>query len=90
MNLIHYRGHVLTLIPYFKEITFDNIPQEDNQLADALATMLTMLKVRWENEAPRITIERLDELAHCYEVDVDRVEEKPWFHEVRIYLEAQE
>ena len=49
LNLIPYRDHVLTLIPYFEEITFDNIPQEENQLADALATMSSMFKVRWDN-----------------------------------------
>ena len=29
-NLIPYREHVLTLIPYFKEITFEHIPREEN------------------------------------------------------------
>src|ERR1051325_11725235 len=63
-NLISYREHVLNLIPYFKEITFEHIPREENQLADALATMSSMFKVRWDNEAPHITIERLEEPAH--------------------------
>ena len=49
-----------------------------------------MFKVRWDNEAPRITIERLDEPTHCYEVDVDGVEENTWFHELKRYLKAQE
>ena len=39
LNLISYREHVLNLIPYFEEITFEHIPREENQLADALATM---------------------------------------------------
>ena len=68
---------MLTLILYFKEITFEHIPQEENQLADALATMSSMFKVRWDNKAPRITIERMYEPTHCYEVDTDGVEEKP-------------
>ena len=90
LNLIPYREHVLTLIPYFEEITFEHIPREENQLADVLATMSSMFKVRWDNVAPRITIERLDEPAHCYEVDTNGVEEKPQFHVVKRYLEAQE
>src|ERR1044072_9247742 len=49
-----------------------------------------MFKVRWDNEAPQITIERLDELAYCCELDTEGVEEKPWFYEVKRYLEAQE
>ena len=38
-NIIPYKEYVLTLIPYFEEITFEHIPREENQLADALATM---------------------------------------------------
>ena len=76
-NLIPYWEHVLTLILYFEEITFEHIPREENQLADALETMSSIFKVRWDNKASRITIEKLDEPAHCYEVDIDGVEEKP-------------
>ena len=79
-NLIPYREHVLTLIPYFKEITFEHIPCEENKLTYALATVSFMFKVKWDNEAPRITIERLDEPAHCYDVDTNGVEEKPLQH----------
>ncbi|XP_058725772.1 uncharacterized protein LOC131597070 [Vicia villosa] len=89
-NLIPYKEHVLTLIPYFEEITFEHIPREENQLADALATMSSMFKVRWDNEAPLIIIERLDEPAHCCEVVTEEADEKPWFYEVKRYLEAQE
>ena len=49
-----------------------------------------MFKVIWDNNAPQITIEWLDEPGHCYEVYIEGVEEKPWFHEVKRYLEAQE
>ncbi|XP_058774426.1 uncharacterized protein LOC131648710 [Vicia villosa] len=89
-NLIPYKEHVLTLIPYFEEITFEHIPREENQLAGALATMSSMFKVRWDNEAPTITIERLNEPGHCCEIVTEEVDEKPWFYEVKRYLEAQE
>ena len=64
--------------------------REENQLENALATMSSMFKVRWDNEAPRITIERLHEPAYYYEVDTDRVKEKPCYHKVKRYLETQE
>ena len=57
---------------------------------DVLATMSSMFKVRWDNEAPQITIERLDEPVHCCEIDTEEVEDKSWFHEVKRHLEAQE
>ena len=39
LNLIPYREHVLTVIPHFEEVTFENFPREENQLAYTLATM---------------------------------------------------
>ena len=51
--------------------------------------MSSMFKVRWDNEAPQITIERLDEPTHCCEIDTEEVADKPWFHEVKRYLKAQ-
>ncbi|XP_050897765.1 uncharacterized protein LOC127104631 [Lathyrus oleraceus] len=68
-NLIPYREHVLKLITYFEEITFDHIPREENHLADALATLASMFKVKWANEAPSIIIMRLDEPTFCYAND---------------------
>ncbi|CAI8616062.1 unnamed protein product [Vicia faba] len=88
--IIPYKEHVLTLLPHFEEVTFEHFPREENQLADALATMSSMFKVRRDNEAPQITIERLDELAYCYEIDTEGVIDKTWFHEVKRHLEAQQ
>ena len=55
-NLIPYNKHMLTLIPHFEKIAFEHFPREENQLADALATMSYMFKFKWDNEAPHITI----------------------------------
>ena len=49
-----------------------------------------MFKIRWDDEAPQITIERMDELAYCHEIDTEEVVAKPWFHEIRRYLDTQE
>ncbi|XP_050888937.1 uncharacterized protein LOC127094111 [Lathyrus oleraceus] len=59
-NLIPYQEHMMKLIPYFEEIMFDYVPREENHLADALATLTSMFKVKWANEAPSISIMRLD------------------------------
>ena len=52
--------------------------------------MCYMFKVRWDNKAPQITIERLDEPAHYYEIETKEVANKPRFHEVKRYLEVHE
>ena len=52
--------------------------------------MSSMFKIKWDNEAPQITIERMEESAHYHEIDTEEVVDKPWFHEVKRCLEAQE
>ncbi|XP_058757655.1 uncharacterized protein LOC131630928 [Vicia villosa] len=88
-NLIPYREHVVKLAQYFDEITFDHIPREENHLADALATLASMFKVKWDNEAPSIVIKRLDEPAFCGVID-NVPDEKPWFYDIKKFLETQE
>ena len=34
-SLIPYKDYILQLIPAFDEMTFEHIPKEENQLADA-------------------------------------------------------
>ncbi|XP_050895334.1 uncharacterized protein LOC127101953 [Lathyrus oleraceus] len=61
----------------------------ENQLADALATLSSMFKVKWANESPTITIQRLDEPAHCLVVEAE-IDGKPWFYDIKRYLEKHE
>src|ERR1051325_5567553 len=49
--------------------------------------MSSMFKVRWDNEAPQIIIERFDGPTYCCDLDT---EEKPWYYYVKRYLETQE
>ena len=88
-NLIPYREHVIKLIPYFEEITFEHIPREENNLADALATLSSMFKVKWANEAPSITIRSLSEPAFYFEANLEP-DGNPFFFFVKRYLETQE
>ncbi|XP_050915357.1 uncharacterized protein LOC127130380 [Lathyrus oleraceus] len=76
-KLIPYKEHIRKLVPYFDEISFHHIPREENQLADALATLASIFKVKWKNESPAIHIDHLDEPAHCLAIEVDP-DDKPW------------
>lgn len=87
-KLILYKVHVLKLIPYFDEIFFHHIPREENQLADALATLASMFKITWKNQVPAISIDRLDEPAYCLATK-EESDSKPWYHDIKTYLEKQ-
>ncbi|XP_050889966.1 uncharacterized protein LOC127095299 [Lathyrus oleraceus] len=88
-KLIRYRYHVRKMITYFDEITFHYIPQEENQLADALATLSSRFKVKWYNEAPPIRIQHLDEPIYCIAVEAE-MDNKTWSHDIKLFLQKQE
>ena len=52
--------------------------------------MSSMFKVKWDNETPWIIIWKLDEPAYYCDLEAETVTEKPWYHEVKRYLEAPE
>ncbi|XP_058763854.1 uncharacterized protein LOC131637289 [Vicia villosa] len=88
-KLIPYRDHVLELAMQFTSITFFHIPREENQMADALATLSSMFKTAWPNHEPHITIRHFEEPAHCLAIE-EGPDNKPWFYDIRRYLEKQE
>ncbi|XP_050896760.1 uncharacterized protein LOC127103552 [Lathyrus oleraceus] len=85
-KLIPYKEHIRKRVPYFDEISFHHISREENQLADALATLAFMFKVKWKNEAPTIHIDHLNEPAQCLAIEVDP-DDKPWFYDIKTFLE---
>ncbi|XP_050908965.1 uncharacterized protein LOC127122713 [Lathyrus oleraceus] len=88
-KLIPYKEHIRKLIPYFDEISFHHISREENQLVDALATLESMFKVKWKNEAPPIQIDHLDEPAHYLAIKAD-LDDKPCFYDIKTFLEKQQ
>ncbi|XP_050918870.1 uncharacterized protein LOC127136336 [Lathyrus oleraceus] len=88
-KLIPYKERVLTPIPYFDEITFNHIPIEENQLVDSLATLSSMFKVKWKNEAPTFHLDYLDESANCLASE-DEADDHPLFYDITRFLENQE
>ncbi|XP_058775307.1 uncharacterized protein LOC131649565 [Vicia villosa] len=88
-KLIPYRDLILELTAEFDTITFTHIPREENQIADALATLSSMFKVTWPNHEPRITVRHFDEPAYCLTIE-EQSDNKPWYHDIKEYLEKQE
>ncbi|XP_050891024.1 uncharacterized protein LOC127096506 [Lathyrus oleraceus] len=70
-KLIPYKEHIRKLIPYFDEIFFHHILREENQLADTLAMLTSMFKVKWKNEAPTVHIDHLDKPTRCLVIEAD-------------------
>ncbi|XP_050915999.1 uncharacterized protein LOC127131109 [Lathyrus oleraceus] len=88
-NIIPYRDYVLKLLAKFDKITFSDIPREENQMADALATLASMYKLIWHNHQPNIEIRHFDEHVHCL-TTTEESDDKPWFFDIKHYLDKQE
>ncbi|XP_050909157.1 uncharacterized protein LOC127122928 [Lathyrus oleraceus] len=88
-NLIPYRDYMLKLLLMFDKITFSHIPREENQMEDALATLASMYKLIWPNHQPDIKIRNFDKLVHCL-TTTEESDDKPWFFDIKPYLEKQE
>ena len=57
LKLVLYQEFIKGLIEQFEEITFKHFSREENYLADALTTLITMFKVNANAEAQLVKLE---------------------------------
>ncbi|XP_027927761.1 uncharacterized protein LOC114184644 [Vigna unguiculata] len=88
-KLIPYQAYIKGLIEYFDFITFQLIPREDNQLADALATLSSMFELVLDRELPMIKMESCEDLVYCHFIE-EESDGKPWYFDIKHYLETRE
>ena len=87
-GLIPYRDYARRISTFFTEVDFHHIPRDENRMADALATLASMIVVRLWNEVPNITVMRLDRPAHVFAVD-EVQDDKPWYYDIKCFLQSQ-
>ncbi|RDX79147.1 hypothetical protein CR513_40460, partial [Mucuna pruriens] len=64
LKLIPYRNHIMEISEFFDKITFHYVPRDDNQMADALATLSSMLQVN-QGQIMTIHVWHQVKMAHC-------------------------
>nr|XP_012466450.1 unnamed protein product [Gossypium raimondii] len=72
----------------FKEVTFNYFPREENQLADALATLASMFKANRETEIMHIQMSIYETPAHYFSIE-EESDGRPWFHDMLEYIKNQ-
>ncbi|XP_050907897.1 uncharacterized protein LOC127121453, partial [Lathyrus oleraceus] len=87
-GLIPYRDYARRISTFFTEVEFYHIPREDNRMADALATLASMIVVRRWNDVPNITVMRLDRPAHIFAIEEVK-DDKPWYFDIKNFLQNQ-
>ncbi|XP_017970500.1 PREDICTED: uncharacterized protein LOC108660728 [Theobroma cacao] len=89
LKLIWYHKYVSKLIENFDKICFTHLPREENQMADALATLAAMFNVGTDVKIQPIMINVRECPAHCSSVE-EKVDEKSWYHDIVHYLKFQQ
>ncbi|XP_073224697.1 uncharacterized protein [Cicer arietinum] len=75
-KLIPYFTYTKELSLEFDKITFHHVPREDNQLADALATLSSMFQIKMESR----------DYPAYFHVMEEETDGKPWYHDIKHYL----
>ncbi|XP_006584310.1 uncharacterized protein LOC114420514 [Glycine soja] len=88
-KLIPYQAYIKELMELFDDISFHHIPREENQVADALATMSSMFKIGFHRDLSCIDIKCHIKPAHCCLIEEEE-DGKPWNFYIKRYIKDNE
>ncbi|XP_052485117.1 uncharacterized protein LOC128040410 [Gossypium raimondii] len=82
LKLISYRKLVLELIKEFEDITFCYLPRDENQMADTLAILASMIKLNRHGDMKPIQMSIYEDPAHCYNIEEGEIDDSPWYQDI--------
>ncbi|XP_070002115.1 uncharacterized protein [Nicotiana sylvestris] len=88
VNLIPYRQHVEDLSKWFKSVEFRYIPYFYNELANALATLASMLPYPGNLYIDPLEIQIRERHDYCNLVEVES-NVQPWYHDIKRFLKMK-
>ena len=88
-KLIPYKAYIKGMIEHFEDIEFHHIAREDNQLADALATLSSMFVINQKEDLPMIKMQSHEDPVYCHFIE-EEVDGKPWYFDIKRYLQSRE
>ncbi|XP_052482978.1 uncharacterized protein LOC105781394 [Gossypium raimondii] len=89
-KLISYQKLVIELIKEFEDITFCYLPRDENQMADALATLASMIKVNRHEDMKSIQMSIYEDPAHFYNIEEGEIDDSPWYQDILRYVKNRE
>ncbi|XP_070008157.1 uncharacterized protein [Nicotiana sylvestris] len=89
VKLIPYKKHVEDLNKRFKSIEFRYIPRCYNELADALATLASMLPYPGNARIDPLEIQIRERHGYCNTIEA-APNTQPWYHDIKTFLKTQE
>ncbi|XP_012461454.1 uncharacterized protein LOC105781455 [Gossypium raimondii] len=89
-KLISYRKMVLELMDEFDNITFCYLPRDGNQMADALATLASMIQMNKLEDMNPIQMSIFETPIHCYSIEEEEKDDHPWYLNILQYVKNPE
>ncbi|XP_016752322.2 uncharacterized protein [Gossypium hirsutum] len=89
-KLINYRRLVLGLVEEFDDITFNYLPRDENQMADALATLASIIKVNRQEDVKPIQMSICEAPSYCYNIEEEERDDHPWYQDILRYVRNRE
>ncbi|XP_070015364.1 uncharacterized protein [Nicotiana sylvestris] len=89
IKLIPYRQHVEDLSKWFKSVEFRYIPRFHNELADALATLASMLPYLGNVHIEPLEIQIRERDGYCNTIEL-KPNVQPWYHNMKRFLKTKE
>ncbi|XP_075098908.1 uncharacterized protein LOC107797627 [Nicotiana tabacum] len=89
IKLIPYRQCVEDLSKRFKSIEFRYIPRFHNELADALATLASMLPYPGNTHIDPLEIQIRDQHGYCNTIEAEP-DGEPWYRDIKQFLKTRE
>ncbi|XP_050918684.1 uncharacterized protein LOC127136130 [Lathyrus oleraceus] len=85
LGIIPYKDYARRLSTFFNKIEFHRITREENQMADVLVTLASMIIVNRWNDVPKIDVMHIDRPAHVFAME-EVSDDKPWYHDIKCHL----
>ena len=78
-----YHAYLGLLVDRFEELRYIHLPKVENQFADALATLASVIKIPAGMTVRPLLIETRSALAYyCLIRDIEDQDELPWYHDI--------
>ncbi|XP_070017435.1 uncharacterized protein [Nicotiana sylvestris] len=88
-KILPYLHHIQELRKRLREIEFQHVPRVQNEFADALATLSSMIQHPDTNFIDPIQVNIHDQPAYCAHIE-EEADGKLWFHDIKEYLTTGE
>ena len=87
-RMILYHKLAKEMVNEFEVINFEYLPREENQMANALATLAAMFQVNSKDEVQLIHMRIKEEPVHCMQIE-EEADGKPWYYDTLLYVKNQ-